>query len=51
MLKKVAISTVVVMLLVLTGCDPGSNSFAKKDQPDDTIQVALMSSNNGKVLK
>lgn len=51
MCKIFAILTVGALLLGLTGCDPGSNSFSKRDQQAETPQVALLSSNDAEVLQ
>ena len=51
MWKKMAFLTVVTSLLVLAGCDPGSNTFSKKDQSASRTQVALLTPNNAKEMK
>ena len=51
MFKSFVILTVVALLPVLTGCDPGSNSFSKREQPAETAKVALVSSNDVEVLQ
>ena len=51
MFKSFVILTVLALLPVLTGCDPGSNSFSKREQPTDAPQVALLSSNDAEVLQ
>jgi hypothetical protein len=51
MLKKVAIVIVAVTILVLGGCDPGSNSFSQCSQPTSVALVAQLSSSTAKELK
>jgi uncharacterized lipoprotein YajG len=51
MLKKITILTAVVTIMVLTGCDAGSNSYSKCSQPTSVTQVAQLSSNIAKESK
>lgn len=51
MLKKASVITVVVTMLVLTGCDPGPNDFSKRSQQDSVNQLAQLTSTAAKELK
>lgn len=51
MLKKAANLTVAITMLVLTGCDPGSNKFTKRSQPAAETQSAQLTSRTAKELK
>lgn len=51
MLKHVAAVLFVAMLLVSTGCNPGSNRFSKAGICDHVVEITQFFSNRVKELK
>lgn len=51
MFKSFAILTAGILLLALTGCDAGSNSFSKREKSAERQQVAHLSFSDTEVLQ